>query len=184
MVFEGTAYVTPLLGAYMADSHWGRYKTILVFSCVYLVGMVWLAASSALPGLTPGPSEEPTVLQAGVLLGALGVIALGTGGIKPNVSAFGADQFDEADPADKADKERFFNWFYLAINVGSLLAVTGVVYVQDRLSWALGFAIPAAAMAAAVGLFLAGSSMYRHVAPTESPMARVVKVVAAALKNR
>lgn len=46
------------------------------------------------------------------------MIALGTGGIKPNVSAFGADQFDEKDPQDKREKESFFNWFYLAINIG------------------------------------------------------------------
>lgn len=46
------------------------------------------------------------------------MIALGTGGIKPNVSAFGADQFDEKDPQDKKEKESFFNWFYLAINIG------------------------------------------------------------------
>lgn len=58
------------------------------------------------------------------------------------------------------------------------------MYVQDAISWSLGFALPAAAMASAVLLFLAGSANYRHVAPTESPMARVVKVVAAALKNR
>ena len=38
-LFEGTCYLTPLLGAYLADSHWGRYKTILVFSCIYM--LVW-----------------------------------------------------------------------------------------------------------------------------------------------
>jgi dipeptide/tripeptide permease len=37
MMFEGTAYVTPLIGAYVADSYWGRYKTILVFSVIYLL---------------------------------------------------------------------------------------------------------------------------------------------------
>jgi dipeptide/tripeptide permease len=57
-------------------------------------------------------------VQQAALFGALGVIALGTGGIKPNVSAFGADQFDEKDPQDKREKESFFNWFYLAINIG------------------------------------------------------------------
>lgn len=85
---------------------------------------------------------------------------------------------------DKREKESFFNWFYLAINIGSLIACTAIVYIQDSISWTLGFAVPAAAMATAVVLFLAGSGRYRHVAPTESPMARVVKVVAAALKNR
>lgn len=65
-----------------------------------------------------GPYDDATWLQSAALFGALGVIALGTGGIKPNVSAFGADQFDEADPQDKREKESFFNWFYLAINIG------------------------------------------------------------------
>jgi dipeptide/tripeptide permease len=164
--------VTPLLGAYLADSHWGRYKTILVFSTIYLLGCVALTASSAVPGLTPGarvsacvgggggvcvwgggggmgrpvgrarqqqstrqhyargsimrrtnrtPGPDDDVaswLQSCALFGALGIIALGTGGIKPNVSAFGADQFDEALPQDAREKESFFNWFYLAINVG------------------------------------------------------------------
>lgn len=55
---------------------------------------------------------------------------------------------------------------------------------QDNISWTVGFAIPAVAMMVALALFLAGSSRYRHVAPTESPMARVVKVVYAALKAR
>ena len=54
MVFEGTCYITPLLGAYLADSHWGRYKTILVFSTIYFCGCVLLTATSGLPGLTPG----------------------------------------------------------------------------------------------------------------------------------
>lgn len=98
MVFEGTCYITPILGAYLADSHWGRYKTILVFSSIYLLGMICLTLTSWLPGLTPGPTEDATWVQNGMLFAALGVIALGTGGIKPNVSAFGADQFDEKDP--------------------------------------------------------------------------------------
>ncbi|GBG00630.1 hypothetical protein Rsub_13284, partial [Raphidocelis subcapitata] len=184
MVFEGTAYVTPLLGAYLADSFWGRYRTILIFSTIYLFGMVLLTLTSWLPGLTPGHGEDASWTQIGALMGSLGIIALGTGGIKPNVSAFGADQFDETHPQDKAEKESFFNYFYLAINIGSLIACTAIVWVQDSISWTLGFAIPAMAMGSAVLLFLAGSGRYRHVAPTESPMARVVKVVAAAVRSR
>ena len=69
MVFEGTCYVTPLLGAYLADSHWGRYKTILVFSTIYLCGCVLLTATSGLPGLTPGGTDCCCVLVLGFFWG-------------------------------------------------------------------------------------------------------------------
>lgn len=65
------------------------------------------------------------------------------------------------------EKKSFFNWFYFAINWGSCLAVTVIVYIQDSVSWAIGFAVPAAAMALAITTFVAGSSLYTHVEPTE-----------------
>lgn len=68
---------------------------------------------------------------------------------------------------DRLEKKSFFNWFYFAINWGSCLAVTVVVYVQDSISWAIGFAIPTVAMALAIMTFTAGSSLYTHVEPTE-----------------
>ena len=62
-------------------------------------GMVVLAVSAWLPGLTPGPQDdEAKWYQSAALFGSLYIVALGTGGIKPNVSAFGADQFDVSDP--------------------------------------------------------------------------------------
>ncbi|EFN56879.1 hypothetical protein CHLNCDRAFT_144528 [Chlorella variabilis] len=161
-LFEGTCYLTPLLGAWLADSMWGRYKTIIVFSVIYFLGMVLLAVSAALPGLTPTPDKYASPLQNAVLYGSLYIIALGTGGIKPNVSAFGADQFDEADPQDRREKTSFFNWFYFFVNIGSLLAVTVIVWVQENISWAVGFAVPAAVMACAILTFVAGSPLYTH----------------------
>ena len=63
-----------------------------------LQGMFLLALTACIPGLTPGPEDTASLLQKGLLFGSLYIVALGTGGIKPNVSAFGADQFDESDP--------------------------------------------------------------------------------------
>jgi dipeptide/tripeptide permease len=94
----------------------------MVFSWIYQAGMVMLALSAGLPGLTPqNDNQKATFGQFLFLYLSLYVIALGTGGIKPNVSAFGADQFDPRDPVEKADKESFFNWFYLSVNLGSLI---------------------------------------------------------------
>lgn len=183
-LFEGTCYLTPLLGAWLADSLWGRYRTILVFSTIYFLGMVMLALTAWIPSLTPSPDEYPTALQNTALYTSLYVVALGTGGIKPNVSAFGADQFDESNPRDRREKTSFFNWFYFSINLGSLLAVTVIVWVQENISWAVGFAIPALCMALAIVVFVAGSSEYKHVAPSESPFSRVFKVTWAAFRAR
>lgn len=183
-LFEGTCYLTPLLGAWLADSLWGRYRTILVFSIIYFVGMVMLASSAFLPGLTPDPDRYPTLIQNAALYTSLYVIALGTGGIKPNVSAFGADQFDESHPSDRREKNSFFNWFYFSINLGSLLAVTVIVWIQENVSWAVGFAVPAVCMAIAVAVFIAGSGRYTHVAPSESPFSRVFNVIWAAWRAR
>ncbi len=61
--------------------------------------MVALALSAWIPGLTPDiDADSSKWYQSAVLFGSLYIVALGTGGIKPNVSAFGADQFDESDP--------------------------------------------------------------------------------------
>ena len=51
---------------------------------------------------------------------ALGIIAFGTGGIKANVSPFGADQVKQS---GQRAVQTFFNWFYFFINVGSLIAL-------------------------------------------------------------
>jgi peptide/histidine transporter 3/4 len=59
-IFEGACYTTPLIGAVFADSLWGRYKTILVFSFIYLAGIFLLTLSSWPPmGAMPGPDEQP-----------------------------------------------------------------------------------------------------------------------------
>lgn len=89
-IFEGACYTTPLIGAVLADSLWGRYRTILFFSIIYLVGIFALTLSSWPPvGAIPPSDEDPTFYSYLWLCGALSIIALGTGGIKPNVSAFG-----------------------------------------------------------------------------------------------
>ena len=183
-LFEGTCYLTPVLGAWLADSLWGRYFTILVFSIIYFFGMIMLTLSASIPGLTPTPDKYPSLLQNAALYASLYIVALGTGGIKPNVSAFGADQFDESEPSDRREKTSFFNWFYFSINLGSLLAVTVIVWIQENISWGVGFAIPAVCMALAVVVFIAGSGRYKHVQPSESPFSRVFKITWAAIRSR
>ncbi|GKA35646.1 NRT1/ PTR family 8.2-like protein [Tanacetum coccineum] len=76
-----------------------------------------------------------TLLTISQQTGLKANMALGTGGIKPCVSSYGADQFDDADEVEKKHKSSFFNWFYLSINVGALIASTLLVWIQDNVGW-------------------------------------------------
>lgn len=84
--------MTPILGAFISDSYWGRFWTILVFSIAYMIGMIGLALDAGLPGLRPNGNSKASSGQLAFFWTAMYLVALGTGGIKPCVSSFGADQ--------------------------------------------------------------------------------------------
>ncbi|RCV26903.1 hypothetical protein SEVIR_5G285500v4 [Setaria viridis] len=184
--WSGTCYMMPLLGAFLADAYLGRYRTIAAFMGLYIVGLTLLTMSAAVPGLRPpdAAGAAPTAGQSAAFFAALYLIAVGTGGIKPCVSSFGADQFDDADPRESQSKSSFFNWFYTSINIGALVASSVLVWIQMNVGWGWGFGIPAVAMAAAVASFLLGSRLYRHQRPGGSPLTRMLQVVVAAWRKR
>ncbi|RLN23803.1 protein NRT1/ PTR FAMILY 8.1-like [Panicum miliaceum] len=185
--WSGTCYITPLIGAFLADAYMGRYWTIASFMIIYIIGLALLTMASSVKGMVPSCDGSgtchPTESQTAAVFVALYLIALGTGGIKPCVSSFGADQFDENDEREQKSKSSFFNWFYFSINIGALVASTVLVYVQTHVGWGWGFGIPAVVMAIAVVSFFIGTPLYRHQRPGGSPITRIAQVlVASALK--
>uniref|UniRef100_I1P985 Peptide transporter n=2 Tax=Oryza glaberrima TaxID=4538 RepID=I1P985_ORYGL len=187
--WQGTCYLTPLIGATLADSYWGKYKIIAVFSTIYFLGMAALTFSALVPSLQPSQCfgsfcPQPTVPQYLIYFVGLYMIALGSGGIKPCVSSFGADQFDDTDPVERTKKGAFFNWFYFAINIGSLISGTVLIWVQQNCGYGIGFGIPTIFIALAIGSFFIGSQRYRYQIPGGSPLIRVCQVVIAAIHKR
>ncbi|OEL32021.1 Protein NRT1/ PTR FAMILY 8.1 [Dichanthelium oligosanthes] len=187
--WSGTCYITPLLGAFLADAYLGRYWTIASFMTIYIFGLALLTMTSSVKGLVPSSCDDgngacrPTEPQTAAVFVALYLIALGTGGIKPCVSSFGADQFDENDEGERRSKTSFFNWFYFSINIGALVASSVMVYVQTHVGWGWGFGIPAVVMAVAVASFLFGTPLYRHQRPGGSPLTRIAQVLAASSRK-
>ncbi|CAN0842831.1 Protein NRT1/ PTR FAMILY 8.3 [Linum grandiflorum] len=182
--WSGTCYITPLIGAIVADAYWGRYWTIAAFSTIYFIGMCTLTLSAAVPALKPsecmGSLCPPATLpQYGVFFFGLYLIAFGTGGIKPCVSSFGADQFDDTDPRERVNKGSFFNWFYFSINIGALISSSLIVYIQDNVGWAVGFGVPALFMGIAIASFFSGTPLYRLQKPAGSPLTRMCQVLVA-----
>ncbi|KAH7655905.1 Proton-dependent oligopeptide transporter family protein [Dioscorea alata] len=188
--FSGTASLTPLLGAFIADAYIGRFWTITIASVLYQIGMISLTISAVLPHFRPPPCggnqvcQEATSWQLGVLYISLLLTALGAGGIRPCVVAFGADQFDESNPKEKTRTWNFFNWYYFCMGVSMLLAVTVIVYIQDNVGWGWGFGIPTIAMAMSIVSFVGGYGMYRRLEPAGSPFTRLVQVMVAAYRKR
>lgn len=185
--WSGTCYITPLIGAFIADAYLGRYWTIACFSIIYVIGMTLLTLSASVSGLKPTCQKknvcDPTNVQSAICFIALYLVALGTGGIKPCVSSYGADQFDDTDESEKKHKSSFFNWFYFSINIGALIASSFLVYIQDHVGWGWGFGIPAVTMGIAVVSFFSGTRLYRNQKPGGSPLTRICQVVVASLRK-
>lgn len=137
--------------------------------------------SASLPLLMP--SSYSIDIQHVVVYLGLYLVALGTGGIKPCASSFGADQFDSADPVEQVAKGSFFNWYYFLINIGSVLSATLLVWVQDNIGWGVGFGILMVLMVFGLTVFVTGKKIYRYKKLGASPLKRVSQVVVAALRN-
>ncbi|NXC95771.1 S15A1 protein, partial [Certhia familiaris] len=189
--FVALCYLTPILGAIIADSWLGKFKTILYLSIVYAIGQAVLSVGSIneLTNNNQNGSTKNLGLNIALSMVGLILIALGTGGIKPCVSAFGGDQFE-----DEQEKQRstFFSLFYLSINAGSLLSTLitptlrasqcGIHTKQE--CYPLAFGVPAVLMAVALVVFVIGSKMYKKVKPQGNIMLEVSKCVGFAIKNR
>jgi solute carrier family 15 (peptide/histidine transporter), member 3/4 len=136
-----------------------------------------MAAMSISASLS-GSSSQSAVFFLGFY-----TMAVGAGGIKPCVSSFGADQFDDSIPAERLKKDSFFNWFFFAIYVGSLVSGTVVVWVQDHCGWVIGLWIPTLFIALAIASFLLGSGSYRVRKPLGSSILIVLQVIVAAIRK-
>jgi POT family proton-dependent oligopeptide transporter len=171
--FVFACYFTPLLGGWIADRFWGRYKTILWISLLYCAGHGVLALSE----LSPSVTYKTTCLYAGLAL-----IALGSGGIKPCVSAFMGDQFN---PGQSRLIARAYAAFYWCINLGSLGAFLLIPWVRLKYGYAWAFGIPGILMAAATLVFWLGRKRYVFAEQTAvKPNAGLLKIVFFALFKR
>ncbi|MES2663103.1 MAG: POT family MFS transporter [Pseudomonadota bacterium] len=163
--FISAVYLTPLLGAYIADRFLGKYKTILYLSCIYCLGHLILAIW-----------ETRTAFLIG-----LGCIALGSGGIKPCVSAHVGDQFTAS---NKHLLRNIYSIFYFSINFGAFFSSLLIPWVLPKFGPAWAFGIPGILMAFATFIFWLGRKHYIYISPTKnSGEPGFIAIVWYALKN-
>lgn len=187
--WSGSVWMTPILGAYIADSYLGRFWTFTFSSLIYVLGMVLLTMAVSLKALKPscakGVCNKASASQVAFFYASLYTIAVGAGGTKPNISTFGADQFDDFNPKEKELKASFFNWWMFSSFLGALIATLGLVYIQENLGWGLGYGIPTIGLLLSLFIFYLGTPIYRHkVRRTKSPARDLVRVPVAVVLNR
>lgn len=187
--WTGSVWITPILGAYIADSYLGRFWTFTISSLIYVTGMLLLTLAVSLKSMKPscenGVCNKASTMQIAFFYTSLYIIAIGTGGTKPNISTFGADQFDDFDPHEKKLKVSFFNWWMFSAFLGALFATLGLVYIQENLGWGLGYGIPTIGLLVSLLVFYVGTPFYRHkVRNTKSPAAELIQVLVTAFRNR
>ncbi|KAK7857651.1 protein nrt1/ ptr family 3.1 [Quercus suber] len=189
-IFSGTANFMPLFGALIADSFAGRFWTIVAGSIIYELGLISVTISAIQPTLQPPPCptqmncKEASALQLWVFYISLLLTSLGSGGIRPCVVTFAADQFDMTKSGVAARSWNLFNWYYFSMGMATLTALTIVVYIQDNVGWGWGLGVPTIAMALSIVAFLVGSPLYNRIKPQGSPLVRLAQVIAAAVKKR
>ncbi|KAH8730964.1 peptide transporter PTR2-A [Phaeosphaeriaceae sp. PMI808] len=141
-------YCCPLLGAWIADTYLGRFKTIVYSVIVAEIGHIILVASAA-----PSVLDKPNTALGVFVLGIL-IMGLGTGTFKPNISPLIAEQVPQekmrietvkgerviVDPAVTAT--RIYNYFYLFINIGALVGQISMVYAERYVGFYLAYLIP------------------------------------------
>ncbi|KAF2741240.1 PTR2-domain-containing protein [Polyplosphaeria fusca] len=177
-------YCTPLLGAWIADTYLGRFKTIVYSVLVAEVGHIILTASAA-----------PTVLDnhggavAAFIIGLI-VMGLGTGTFKPNISPLIMEQIPQdtlrvearkngklviVDPAITAT--RIYNWFYFFINVGALAGQLGMAYAERYVGFWLAYLIPTVAFITTLPVLFVCNKFYIKRPPAGNVMGPAFKLL-------
>ncbi|KAG6550551.1 hypothetical protein Mapa_007920 [Marchantia paleacea] len=180
-LFIVMSYATPLLGAVLSDGVLGKYRTILYLSIVYAVGN-WVLTAAALPDTSSAAGEK---IAFWATAGGLCLIALGTGGIKPCVSAFGGDQIEGTVPEgpvrDRLQRS-FFSLYYAAVNAGAVISTILTPLLREYYAYSIAFSVPALLMMVALFIFWRGQKFYVDRAPEGNIFGEVGLIVYDAVK--
>lgn len=145
-LFTMANYFFPIFGAIVSDVLWGKYKTIITLSIVYVLGHLALAIDESRIGLSIG----------------LTLIAVGAGGIKPCVSAHVGDQFEEK---NKKLLEKIFGYFYFSINLGAAISTLLIPVLLEKFGPHVAFGVPGLIMLMATVVFWMGRKVFIAIPP-------------------
>ncbi|XP_068339100.1 protein NRT1/ PTR FAMILY 2.6-like [Pyrus communis] len=186
-IVAGSSSFFPVIGAIIADSFSGPFSVISISSCISLLGIVLLALTATFNSLKPQTcvndgSElcKPTsTIQYAILYTSIALATIGLGGTRYTMATMGANQFKN--PKTQAS---FFNWYFFILYAASVVSITVIVYVEDNVSWKLGFGLCVIANILGLVIFLCGTRFYRFDKPQGSPFVDLARVVVASTWKR
>ncbi|KAG9245409.1 POT family-domain-containing protein [Calycina marina] len=183
-------YLTPLLGAYVADAYFGRYRTICMALVIAIFGHVILVISAIPPVIT-----KPQNSLAAFIIGLL-IMGVGTGAFKPNISPLIAEQLPMTKMTIKTTKggervivdpavtsSRVYHYFYLFINIGALVGQIGMVYSEKYVGFWLAYLLPTLMLCICPLVMWYGRDRYTRTPPTGSVLSKAVKLFLRANKG-
>ena len=159
-IFTGLVYLTPILGGWVADTFMGKRKTVYIGGFVMAVGQFLLAASGFM-AQSLDPDSRMFLFNFG-----LGVLIIGNGFFKPNISTIVGDFYDDNDPL----KDSAFNIFYMGINLGAILGPFIAGALGENVQWGYGFFAAGVGMIiGVVWLYARENTLEQHGLPPNSP---------------
>ncbi|KAB8106266.1 hypothetical protein EE612_040525 [Oryza sativa] len=186
-LWYGTSFFVPILGATIADTYWGNYKTVLISFIMYLLGTVFITVGAFLPSAPALCNTESCSSMNGtqhlVYFSGLYLTAIGCGGVRSALLPLGADQFNNDSSLDIQKRRNFFSLFYICVIFGVITSGTIVVWIQENVSWAIGYGVATACIALALIGFLVGTPIFRRHEPHGSPVRSVFQVIVASFRN-
>ncbi|KAJ5708374.1 hypothetical protein N7488_008175 [Penicillium malachiteum] len=184
-------YCVPLFSAWLADEHWGRYKTICWSIAAAILGHIILVMS-AIPPVITNTNACFGVFMLGVI-----IMGLGTGGFKPNISALVVEQIPVVNlkvrtlPSGERviidptiTQSRIYHYFYLFINIGALIGQIGMAYAEKYVGFWLAFLLPTIMFLTTPFVMWWGRKRYRQAPPQGSVTSKAVRAFMFALRDR
>jgi proton-dependent oligopeptide transporter, POT family len=184
-------YVIPLFGAFVADTYWGRFKTICVSVGIAMVGHVLLIVS-AVPGVIENSNGSLACFVIAII-----VMGLGTGGFKANISPLVAEQYKRSKQfigmASSGERvivdpmlttSRIYMYFYLFINIGALVGQIGMTYSEKFVGFWLAYTLPTIVFFLCPIVLFLGRKRYAHTPPTGSVLGTALRVWRYAARGR
>ncbi|KAJ7561893.1 hypothetical protein O6H91_03G046000 [Diphasiastrum complanatum] len=188
--WNGAGLLFSVLGAFLADSYFGRFWTSVAFLAVYFVGLLLSTLTTALPSLKPLPCPSTstscppiTGTRKSIFFLSMYIQALGIGAFQPCNVSFGADQFDEQHEIERPQKSLFFNLVYVASSMGGLIGNTFLIYLEQHVSYIWGYGASTLLLGFSLVIYVSGITLFRHQKVKGNPLTRMGKVLVATFRK-